>query len=142
MQVSIVELDHEYLDQLLRGTSFNAVELHRAYFSPGSSALCLVADDEPVFAGGIVNLAWKRGEAWILPTPFFKRNIKVCLRALDEYLPKMAKGHFVRVQATCIKGISARIFQHLGFEYEGTMKKFGPNGETCDMYARVFEEQI
>jgi RimJ/RimL family protein N-acetyltransferase len=34
--------------------------------------------------------------------------------------------------------VSIALFEHLGFEYEGTLKHFGPNGETCRMYARFF----
>ena len=134
----IVPLTPEYLDKLLGETL--ASQLGRSYFSQGSAALCLLSDGEPVFAGGIVNLQWNRGEAWILPTAFFRRHVKLCLKSLREYLPKLAKEcGFIRVQATCIKGVSDRIFPFLGFSYEGNMLKFGPRGETCSMYARIID---
>jgi hypothetical protein len=28
---------------------------------------------------------------------------------------------------------------NLGFEFEGALKKFGPNGETNEMWSRIFE---
>ena len=142
MNVEVVPLNLEYLGRLMVGAdqSLLAAQLERAYFSPGSVALCLLADGEPVFAGGIVNMQWNRGEGWFIPTQFFRAHVKVCLRSLREYIPRMAvENGFVRLQATCVKGVSFRILQCLGFEYEGTMKKFGPNGETCDMFSRIFE---
>jgi len=143
MNFEVVPLNPEYLDRLLAGASHITVvapELHRTYFSPYSVSCCMLADGEPVFAGGIVNLQWNRGEAWMLPTPFFRQHVKTCLRSLKEWMPRMAQSSgFVRVQATCVKGVSARILGSLGFSYEGTMQRFGPNGEVCDMYARIFE---
>jgi len=138
----IVPLTPEYLDKLLEGApDLMAAQLSRSYFSPGSSSLCLLNDGEPVFAGGIVNLQWNRGEAWIIPTHFFRSHAKLCLRSLKEYLPKMAQEcGFIRVQATCIKGVSDRIFPFLGFAYEGTLKKFGPHQETCTMWSRIMEQ--
>lgn len=140
--ITFAPLTHERLDMMLFGTPFAcaASELHKSYFSYGSPSCCLLDEGSPVFAGGIVNLQWRRGEAWILPTDYFRSHIKTCLREMREVLPKMAIGHgFVRVQATCVKDFSGSLFRHLGFNYEGTMVKFGPNGETCGMYARIFE---
>ena len=130
----IVLLDPRHLDHLPLPAGLD----RRAYFSKGSVGLCLILDDAPVFAGGLVNLEWNRAEAWMLPTPFFRSHVKFCLRELRDYLPVLARqGGFVRVQASCIEGISARLFQHLGFEYEGTLRKWGPKGETCTMHSRI-----
>ena len=140
--IEVVPLNPAYLEALLKNTplAVSTWELQRAYFSQGSAALCLLSDGEPVFAGGIVNLMWHRGEAWILPTVFFRTHVKTCLKELRDYLPVLAREcGFERVQATCVKGISDKLFAHMGFEYEGTLKRFGPNGETCGMWSRVFE---
>ncbi len=138
MKIEIVPLKPKHLDTLFREAT---PEIRKAYFSQGSASLCLLADGEPAFAGGIVNLQWNRGEAWILPTPFFRRHVKTCLRELRDYLPVLARQQgFVRVQASCMQEVSARLFQHLGFEYEGTLRKWGPNGETCTMHSRIMEE--
>jgi hypothetical protein len=116
-------------------------QLGRAYFSEGSAAYCLLEDGKPVFAGGIVNLQWNRGEAWILPTPFFRQHVKTCFGIVKKMLPQIAaeKG-FVRVQAVASDGVSIALFEHLGFEYEGSLKHFGPLGETCRLCARFFEK--
>src|SRR5580692_9367672 len=134
MYREIVNLNPGYLDTLLKGappTLFTA-QLHRAYFSPGSTSYCILEENEPVFAGGIVNMQWNRGEAWMLPTRFFREHVKLCLKAMRKHLPLLAQdGKFQRVQATCVSGVSSKIFKHLGFHFEGVMLKFGPNGETC-----------
>jgi len=119
---------------------FQPGALARAYFAPGSTSYCLLQDGTPVFAGGIVNQQWHRGEAWILPTPFFRQHVKTCFRILQKMLPKAAaENGFVRVQAVAADGVTISLFEHLGFEYEGTLKHFGPFGETCRLYARFFE---
>jgi hypothetical protein len=142
MTLETVEMQTAHIKKLLEGHPQPlAQQLCRAYFSPGSAAYCLLEDGQPVFAGGIVNLEWHRGEAWILPTPFFHRHVKTCIGIVKKMLPQIAseKG-FVRVQAVAADGVSIALFEHLGFEYEGTLKHFGPFGETCRICARFFEK--
>jgi len=146
MVLETVVLEPVHLLTILKGAPhpfadpMKPEQLLRAYFSPGSAAYCLLNDGEPVFAGGIVNLEWHRGEAWILPTPFFRQHVKTCFRLIREMLPKIAaRGGFVRVQAVAADGVCVKLFRHLEFSYEGTLKHFGPLGETCRMYARMFE---
>ena len=136
MNFILVPLSHEHLDRL----GDISHELRQSYFSDGSISYCLLADGQPVFAGGIVNLQWHRGEAWILPTPWFHTHIKTCYKYMVRALPTLAAlGHFRRVQATCSISVSPLLFRHLGFYSEGILNAFGPNGETCHMYARLFE---
>jgi hypothetical protein len=144
MKIEIVSLNPDLLGKLLtpcpRSLSLMAPQLQAAYFSPGSTSLCLLADGEPVFAGGVVNMQWNRGEAWILPTPFFRTHLKTCLRSLKAYLSIIALDcGFRRIQATCVGHASDRLFASLGFEYEGLMRNFGPSGENCQMWSRVFK---
>lgn len=136
VNVEITPLTTEHLDALPLPPGLD----RRAYFSEGSVAHCVLVDGTPVFAGGIVNLQWNRGEAWIVPTPFLRSHLLTCVRSMRDFLPQMAQSRkFARVQATCIEGVSASLFRHLGFAYEGTLRKFGPRGETCDLYCRIFE---
>lgn len=138
MEYKIVPLNREHIAKLLRG-NIMAPSLVKAYLSEGSVAYCLFADSVPVFAGGVVNMQWQRGEAWILPTPFFRKHVRVCYRYVRDILPLVAvEGNFRRIQATCSIMVSTLLFIHLGFTYEGTMRSFGPSGETCHMYAKVF----
>lgn len=160
MALETVVLEPIHLMKLLEGSPqpfasmFAPEKLARAYFSPGSAAYCLLLDGKPVFAGGIVNQEWHRGEAWILPTPFFRQHAKTCFGIIKRKLleiaaekvvddlytktPGLRISRFVRVQAVAADGVSIALFEHLGFEYEGTLKHFGPLGETCRLYARFF----
>ena len=136
MYCKVAPLTYEHLDRL----GVTNEDVRKAYFSDGSVSCCLLVEGQPVFAGGIVNMQWHRGEAWILPTPWFHTHVKTCLKFMLNTLPRMATaGSFRRVQATCAISVSPSLFRHLGFYSEGTMNAFGPNGETCHMYARLFE---
>lgn len=116
------------------------VPFQESYFSRGSAAYCLLADGDPVFAGGVVNLQWNRGEAWITPNAFFHRHLRFCFRLLKNMLPEIAASKkFRRIQAVCSVDVSGKLFLRLGFEYEGTLECFGPLGEQCRMYAKVFQ---
>lgn len=127
----LVKLTDAHLDKLPLPEGLD----RRSYFTPGSAAYCLLEDGEPVFAGGVVSLQWKRGEAWFLPTPYLRTHLLTCYRVMREMLPHIAKEYgFRRVQATCVAGASMSLFRHLGFFHEGCLARFGPNGERCDMY--------
>ncbi len=135
MDCKVTALSLEHLTAL----GITDVDLRRSYLSSGSVSYCLLADGQPVFAGGVVNMQWKRGEAWMLPTPFYHRHTLICLRYMWRLMPILSiEGNFKRIQATCAINISTTLFQWLKFKYEGTLEHFGPNGEQCHVYARLF----
>ena len=135
----IATLDRAHLATLLDNYGAMATSLEQAYLSPGSVGYCLLENNVPVFAGGIVNMQWRRGEAWMIPTKFYRTHKAICLRYLCRILPvAVVAGGFRRVQATCEIIVSTTLFNWLGFKYEGTLAAFGPNGETCHMYSKVF----
>ena len=142
MPTKIVQLEVAHLKKLLvlpSSVRITSETLEKSYFSKGSVAYCLLEDGEPVFAGGVANLEWHRGEAWVIPNAFFHAHQKTCLRIFKKLLPEIAeKYNFRRVQAVCGVGNPETLFRHLGFEYEGTLKNFGPFGEACKMYSRTF----
>jgi hypothetical protein len=141
MVTKVVGLNTGYLAKLIQGSEIEKLEeeLRLSYFSKGSVSYCLLANGEPVFAGGIINMGFRGGEAWMLATPFFHENVKICYRTLRTMIPKAADvGGFKRVQAVCTVMTSTVLFKHLGFEPEGLLKRFGPNGESCHLYARFF----
>lgn len=144
MSFEVVPLEIAHLKKLLVLPSVGPVTpktLEDSYFSTGSSAYCLLADGDPVFAGGVVNLQWRRGEAWIVPNAFFRSHQKTCFRILKNMLPEIAaRSHFRRIQAVCSPDVRGTLFAHLGFTLEGTLQSFGPFGEPCRMYARIFDK--
>src|SRR6185312_9047597 len=118
MNLEIVPLTTAHLRRLQLPKGLD----QRAYFSHGSASFCVLSDGVPVFAGGVVNLQWNRGEAWVLPTPFFRSHLKSCYWVMKQFIPYIAgEFKFQRVQATCVKDVSASLFRHLGFSFEGTM---------------------
>ena len=139
MIYTITKLTSQHLDE------FNVAEegCRVAYMSKGSLGYCLMANGVPVVIGGVVNADWRRGEAWMRSTPFMLCHIKSVFRYLRDMIPLMAvEGNFRRIQVVCLIDDSVdrcvRLFEHLGFEREGTMRGLGPNGEDCHMYARLF----
>lgn len=60
------------------------------------------------------------------------------LRILDQL--HRERGYW-RIQATVAEDdeVARRWIVHLGFEFEGTMYAYGPDGRTYDLYARVRE---
>lgn len=138
MNFKVVHLSPEHLSKF--GVATDS-EQAMAYFSDGSLAYCLLGNGEPVIAGGVVSMHWKRGEAWLLTTNLFYKHVRVCYKFIRDIIPYMSvEGNFKRIQATCDinKCASYRMFEHLKFQHEGTLESFGSEGETCFVYARIF----
>jgi hypothetical protein len=134
--IEIVPLTDAHLSQLPLPEGLDP----RAYFTEGSIARCVLCDGVPMFAGGIVNQQWNRGIAWILPTPFMRSHFKTCYQIMRDAIPHMAlRGRFRRVQAECVCGASTVLFRHLGFNHEGRLARYGPKGEDCFIWSRIFE---
>jgi hypothetical protein len=117
-------------------------DLIQGYLSQGSVAKSLLFDGIPLGCGGIINIGWRRGEAWLLTNRTFYGQLKTVYSYIFRVFPLMVReGGFVRVQATCFNLHNGNLFRHLGFEMEAShMKKYGPLGEPAALWARVFEE--
>ena len=115
-------------------------DMIKSYLSAGRAAYCVVDRAVPVLAGGIINLQWRRGEAWILSTSLARDHGRAILKMIKDTLPKLAVMYgYRRVQATSVLD-NARLFSILGFELEAPeLRYFGPAGETARLYARFFE---
>jgi len=116
-------------------------EMLVAYLSPGSVALTLMCLHTPVMCGGIINLGWKRGEAWVLISSLFYKFRLSAFRELKKGIPTMAeKNGFCRVQAVSVTEENEKWFQCLGFEREGVLKAYGPANQDVIMYSRIFNK--
>jgi hypothetical protein len=112
-------------------------EMITVWMIPGSQAMTLL-DPDPVVIGGIINMGWNRGEAWLEKAADYKIR-KDAFRAIRHFVDKLAEiGGFVRVQASSYQSDKCALFRHLGFIYEGARACYGPNRETSYLYARVF----
>lgn len=145
--ISIVELQPEHVRQIVEsneneghyyGMSWR--DMVYAYLSPGSIAVTMLAHGSPVACGGIINVGWHRGEAFVLSSSQSWAYRKSMVKEMMRRIPEMAiTGGFCRVQATCFSAGREKFFRALGFELEGNLKRFGPNGEDADVYACLFD---
>jgi len=111
-----------------------------AYTSPGSVAFTVKCINVPIVCCGIVNMQWRRGEAWIVLSGLFMKYKFSVMKLLKRNLEKVAmSGHFIRVQSTSLSDDRDRYFRFLGFEKEGTLKGYGPNNEDVGMYSLIIK---
>lgn len=113
-------------------------EAATAWESAGPS-FTLMIDGIPEACGGIVMLDDTFGECWVL-IPRLVHGIivyRAILRGLDDLIKQYK---FRRVQALIVEGFEKgfRLVKKLGFAFEGRLEKYGPNGETLHLYAKVF----
>lgn len=81
-------------------------------------------------------------ELFVLPTIYLSEAGFIFARTMKRYLHSFEKvRNFRRVQVTAVKDIlHNRWLSWLGFVIEGTLKKYGPNGEDFIMWARYKED--
>ncbi len=80
------------------------------------------------------------GTVWTLLTAESRERGVVLTRGMLRFLGMLhGERHYTRIQATVEHGDEAARdwIMQLGFEYEGTMFAYSPDGKTHDMYARV-----
>lgn len=102
-------------------------------------AYTLLIDGKPVASGGIALLDPTYGECWLLLTK--QKNGIIVFRYVLRKLQVLIDHHgFRRLQAHVIKGFDEgeELIKRLGFKREGWLEKYGPNGETYGLYARIF----
>ena len=104
-------------------------------------AYTLVIDGEIVGCAGVVLMDWNRGEAWTLLSSLFYRYKKTVFKAIKNNLESIIKDKKLRrVQSLVYDGtekICGNFLEHLGFEWEVKLEKYGPNGENLHLYKRI-----
>ena len=93
---------------------------------------------ETVFCGGVQGFLPGVGEAWLIFSEHGRGYI-AALKTAKELL-KYSIKHYRRIQATADRNTNIRFLKHLGFVYEGTLRKYGLNGQTMEMYSIVEED--
>jgi hypothetical protein len=104
--------------------------------SPQGPAATVFDGDHVVLCGGIVIQAPARGECWALLSEDAGRHMRWLHYAAKRFLTMQ---HWRRLEASVEEGFGpgCRWMELLGFEFEGTMKGYGLNGETHLRYARI-----
>lgn len=109
-----------------------------AYTVPGRG-LALVDKGEVYAATGLAPLWEGVAEAWFLPTRELKSKkiqaIRLVKRELDAAIERLK---LTRVQAVVRSDFADahKLARFLGFESEGIMKKYGPDGLDYERYAK------
>lgn len=110
-------------------------------YGKSGPAVTLWDDDLPICCGGIGCTSWKGiGDIWIIPSvhvnKYMKSVYKNALALIEDVTDKLGLW---RIQATIKEDdpVAIRWIEHLGFEREGLMRKFGPKQENQYLYARV-----
>ncbi len=140
--IKIVPLKESHVLEILKDRTMSPnvsrEDLIKTYLSPGSLSSTLIIDDVPIVCGGIVNLNWKRGEAWILTSSLFNQYKKTCYKAVKTMLEVMSKtGNFVRVQSLVEpNSLNCKMIKRLGFEFEGVLRRYGPDNQDLWLYGR------
>ena len=141
--INIIDFTPGHLDHVLKHSDtdvFSPEQLLASYQSPGSLSFTIMKDSEIIACCGIVNFQYNRGEAWMIPAYRFRENAFSVLKLFKAMLPTVAaQGGFRRIQATGFNNDQDKYFEILGFEKEGVLKSYGPQGEDVTMYAQVFE---
>lgn len=116
-------------EEELIGTKIN-------YPEPAYTAVCR---GRKIAAAGIVRFYTGVGEAWVAVTKYSKDYIGLpgAIKDLLEYL--QTKHNFWRVQAPVKvdNPVTRRLVRWLGFQEEGVLRKYSPDGTDCYMYGRV-----
>tara|TARA_R100000808_G_scaffold19385_1_gene42091 strand:- start:7075 stop:7497 length:423 start_codon:yes stop_codon:yes gene_type:complete len=100
----------------------------------------LFEEDVVLGIGGVHNIWQGVGEAWLLlGKEAFARPKTVARHTVYMFAHMQEEYKYQRIQASIsVKDVKAKRFaEWLGFENEGIMKKYGPDGSDYYRYARV-----
>jgi len=141
--VRIVPFKEEHLEQFVyRGRRILGdyeTELIRVYAKCGPAYTAL--DGNAIIGIAGVVILWPGvGEAWVYANPEIRRYPKTIHRAVKEKLDEIIAGYGLhRVQAFVLSDFETGIrwVKRLGFEEEGLMRAYTPDGKDCIRFARV-----
>lgn len=111
-------------------------ELKNRISPPAYTGMC---GDKIVAAAGIVPYWRGTGEAWVIVCKDVRKYIGLP-GAIRELLDCLQETHkFWRVQAPVKvdNPVTRRLVRWLGFQEEGILRGYAPDGTDCYMYARV-----
>ena len=143
----MVDYKPEHIESILDGDmskmarkSFGMAEdIAHGLVAPGLAFTGLI--DGYVIASAGIKPLWPRvGEAWIVASDNMPKNKLSVIKLIKENFNVMIQdNNFVRVQASVrADWLEAKRFaEFLGFEHEGIMRKYGPDGQDYLRMARI-----
>ncbi len=93
--------------------------------------------------GGFTPIWGHSAEMWVFIAPSCKHIASVIVN-LKEQMNDWAKTYrLARVQAVCVAAdrTECRFLEWMGMDFEGTLRKYGPQGMDFAMYAKVYPWQ-
>jgi len=102
-------------------------------------AMTLMAEEKPVACAGLVLLGRDKAEAWVLLSNSFHPYVYTLYKGIKEGLINWLEVKKLRrIQATIDPYPKVvNWIEHLGFQYEGRLRNYGPQGQDYLMYSRV-----
>jgi RimJ/RimL family protein N-acetyltransferase len=94
---------------------------------------------EYVAVGGVLPLWDRVGGAWMISTDVLPKHGKEISLIIADIFDRLFKTDYDRIQATVLVGfdVGSKWVERFGFEFEGCMRKWGPDGRDYNLYARV-----
>ena len=111
----------------------------------GPRWLVLTDEGHPIIIGGFTYLRPGVWQDWLISTPeawttHWRAASKLCRRMIDA----MFEGddtHRIQCVALADREAARKWYRILGYEFEGTLRRYGAHGEDAVMYARVKDGQ-
>ena len=103
-------------------------------------AYSMIDDGHLIASSGIYEIWDGVGEAWLLPSTRLLEKPRKAVKAVRSFLHEISeRENFRRVQATVHSDFTRgkRFLEWLGFENEGTLRNYGPDGADHIIYARI-----
>ena len=97
-------------------------------------------DGQLVACGGLVSIWPGLAEAWIAVTPYAYRHSTFILRTARLYLDdRIVRFRLRRIEARVRADffLARRFSKWLGFRFDASLHKYGPEGETFALLSRV-----
>ena len=150
MTQKVVKFIAEHAEELIErgrkdfGVLADADLSMRPYFDvvagEDGNAHSIIQDGHLVLSAGVWQLWPGVGEAWLLPSARLLSRPRGPVRIVRRFLDEIAKREgYTRVQATTHADFDRgeRFLEWLGFEREGVLRKFGPDGSDHKIYSRI-----
>lgn len=116
---------------------FAATAQYAEYMKTGFTAL---ANDGVVCSAGATKVFGGTYEVWAYTSTLIEKYRRPVHEAAKKLLESTFSIPSVRRMQASVNSehpAAVRWIEHLGFEFEGTLKRYGVNGEDFLMYARV-----
>jgi RimJ/RimL family protein N-acetyltransferase len=142
--IEILDAKQADLDYCRQNTIDGAIKEYPQKLIDGFSKTAFV-DGEPIAIGGLV-IYWPGvGESWLILSKKandHKTEITRCIRRIVKQFVTENKLHRLQVNVRTDFPQARKLVEHLGFVYEGTLKRYTPNGVDCWMFAKTRKVQI